>query len=72
MASDLPTDEEIEVAARAISGGAADRTEPSEDPQAPRLIVSGLLVMGGVMVRHSDGPLGEHEIEELINERSNG
>ncbi len=68
----VPQGWEIEVAARAISGGAADRTEPSEDPQAPRLIVSGLLVMGGVMVRHSDGPLGEHEIEELINERSNG
>jgi predicted membrane protein len=68
----VPQGWEIEVTAKAISGGTADRTEPSEDPNAPRLIVSGLLVMGGVIVQHSDGALGEDEIEELINERSNG
>jgi hypothetical protein len=42
----------VDVRVSPILGGIEDRTRPSADPRAPRLVLQGNVIMGGVEVKN--------------------
>ena len=51
----VPAGWHVENRVAAILGGVEDRTTPPADPHAPRLILRGSVIMGGLEVRNSKG-----------------
>ena len=51
----VPAGWQVENRIAAILGGVEDRTTPPADPNAPRLILRGSVIMGGLEVKNSKG-----------------